>query len=121
VVECYERKQAIIPQQALALINSEPGAQHGRLLARSLSAQVKEGRGVRDGGVRAGADPHADDRGVGGVHRVPQATGAGVSEDETGSRGKDVDGRLPSSDPVVRARENLIHVLLNHHEFVTIR
>jgi hypothetical protein len=27
----------------------------------------------------------------------------------------------PSADPAMRARENLIHVLLNHNEFVTIR
>ena len=27
----------------------------------------------------------------------------------------------PSADPNQRARENLVHVLLNHHEFVTIR
>jgi hypothetical protein len=27
----------------------------------------------------------------------------------------------PSVDPYLRARENLIHVLLNHNEFVTIR
>jgi hypothetical protein len=27
----------------------------------------------------------------------------------------------PSADPVQRARENLIHVLFNHNDFVTIR
>lgn len=27
----------------------------------------------------------------------------------------------PSSEPEMRARENLIHVLFNHNEFVTIR
>ncbi|HZL88727.1 MAG TPA: DUF1553 domain-containing protein, partial [Pirellulaceae bacterium] len=27
----------------------------------------------------------------------------------------------PSSDPVQRARENLVHVLLNHNDFVTVR
>jgi len=26
-----------------------------------------------------------------------------------------------AQDPALRARENLIHVLLNHHEFVTVR
>jgi hypothetical protein len=31
------------------------------------------------------------------------------------------DGRAPSNDPALRAREGLIHVLLNHHEFVTLR
>ncbi|HJS08577.1 MAG TPA: hypothetical protein VJ809_12985, partial [Pirellulales bacterium] len=27
----------------------------------------------------------------------------------------------PSANPAMRARENLVHVLLNHHEFVSIR
>src|SRR5207253_383776 len=29
--------------------------------------------------------------------------------------------RKQSTDPAMRARENLVHVLMNHHEFVTIR
>ena len=33
----------------------------------------------------------------------------------------DRDGALPASAPELRARENLVQVLLNHHEFVTIR
>jgi hypothetical protein len=31
------------------------------------------------------------------------------------------DGSQPAVDPVLRARENLVHALMNHHEFVTIR
>ena len=27
----------------------------------------------------------------------------------------------PSAQPAARARENLVHVLFNHHDFVTIR
>ena len=27
----------------------------------------------------------------------------------------------PAADPALRAREDLIHVLMNHHEFVTVR
>ena len=27
----------------------------------------------------------------------------------------------PSNDPAQRARENLVHVLLNHNDFVTVR
>ena len=27
----------------------------------------------------------------------------------------------PADDPVERARENLVHVLMNHHDFVTVR
>ena len=35
--------------------------------------------------------------------------------------GPTVDESVPAADPVLRARENLVHVLLNHHDFVTIR
>jgi hypothetical protein len=31
------------------------------------------------------------------------------------------DGSQPSADPTQRARENLVHALMNHHEFVTVR
>jgi hypothetical protein len=31
------------------------------------------------------------------------------------------DAEKPSGDPMMRARENLVHVLLNHHDFVTMR
>ena len=37
-----------------------------------------------------------------------------------GNQGDEV-GVAPSDDPAERARENLILVLLNHHEFVTVR
>jgi hypothetical protein len=28
---------------------------------------------------------------------------------------------VPAASPDLRARENLVHVLMNHHEFVTVR
>src|SRR5207253_10118974 len=40
VTECYERKQGIMPQQALALFNSELVRKHSRLLARTLVTKV---------------------------------------------------------------------------------
>src|SRR5271166_6542535 len=41
VTECYERKAAIVPQQALALFNNDLVRKHARLLARKLSEQAK--------------------------------------------------------------------------------
>src|SRR5262249_40507727 len=46
VTECYQRKESVLPQQALALANSELTLKHSRLLARDLTA-------------KAGADPTA--------------------------------------------------------------
>ena len=31
------------------------------------------------------------------------------------------EGKAPAADPALRRRESLVHVLLNHHDFVTIR
>jgi hypothetical protein len=123
VSECYERKHSIIPQQALALANSELARRHARLLARDLAAKV-------------GADPSvfvtAAFEQV--LSRTP--TPAELAECSNflreqarryrqgklkGPAAGDNAGRVPSHDPVLRARESLVHVLLNHHEFVTVR
>jgi hypothetical protein len=39
----------------------------------------------------------------------------------TASVGVPVSPVAPATDPALRARENLIHVLMNHNDFVTIR
>ena len=119
VTECYQRKASIIPQQALALFNSEMTVRMGRLLARDL------------------AKAHADSRQFviaafeRTLSRAPSS--AEVTEcleflDEqakqhaTAKSGPDdADGRQPSHNPQLRSRENLLMVLLNHHEFVTVR
>src|SRR5207249_393487 len=38
VAECYQRKESILPQQALALANSDLTRRQGRLLARKLAS-----------------------------------------------------------------------------------
>src|SRR4030095_5465705 len=40
VNECYERKHSIVPQQALALINSEVTLKHARVLARAIAGKT---------------------------------------------------------------------------------
>jgi hypothetical protein len=119
VTECYQRKASIVPQQALALFNSEMTVRMGRMLARELA--------------KAHADPRefvtaAFER---TLSRAP--TSAEVSEcleflDEQAKLHAglkpgpdDADGRQPSHQPQLRSRENLLMVLLNHHEFVTVR
>jgi hypothetical protein len=123
VSECYERKHSIIPQQALALANSELARQQGRLLTRALAAKV---------GPDGTAFVTAAFEQV--LTRSPTPTELAecttfLSERTEHYRkaklpavsGNAADGRMPSSDPALRAREGLVHVLLNHHEFVTLR
>jgi hypothetical protein len=93
VSESYERKPSIIPQQALALANSTLTREHARLLARSLSAKH--------------ADPEAF---------TVAAFETMLARAPTQAERTECLGFLKE-----RTRESLVHVLFNHHEFVTIR
>jgi len=123
VTDCYRRKETVIPQQALALANSELTLVQSRLLARALNTS-------------AGADPRAFVTAAFERILVRAATSDEVtdcvaflvsqarvlSESVPASTAKSPeDASTPSRDPALRARENLILVLLNHNDFVTIR
>ncbi|MFN3649863.1 MAG: DUF1553 domain-containing protein [Armatimonadota bacterium] len=119
-VECYRRKETIVPQQALALANSEVALVQSRHLARLLLKS-------------SGDSPDAFTRGL--FERVlarPATTEElrecvrFLAEQEQLLRGKltgavSDDLSKPSQDPKLRARENLALVLLNHNDFVTVR
>src|SRR5439155_13356 len=44
VTECYQRRESVLPQQALALANSELTLRQGRILARSLEERWEYNR-----------------------------------------------------------------------------
>jgi hypothetical protein len=97
VTECYRRKESILPQQALALANSELSLQVARRLATILWSRA---------GCAASAFVTA------GFEQV-------LSRQPTDAEQAECLRYLgPATDS--RRRESLIHVLLNHHEFVTI-
>ncbi len=125
VTECYARKPTIVPQQALALANSELALNQSRLLARRLVARSgpDPGRFVADAFLAVLARPatveekreciaflsHQTER-----HRTSGPGGAAATSDLG-------DVSRPAADATLRARENLVLVLLNHHDFVTVR
>lgn len=125
VTECYERKESIVPQQALALVNSELALSQARALARALSdedaadargfvvkafAQVLS-RPVKDEEARLCLD-YLDE----------QARFFTEKKDALKDLAADrADLAHPAAEPALRAREGLVHVLLNHNDFVTIR
>ena len=125
VGECYERKESVVPQQALALANSELAIVQSRSLARSLAARV-------------GSDPAAFAAAAFGRVLARPATTAELeisrqflieqerlfreNSSQVASATTDpVDVTRPAADPAVRARENLVHALVNHNDFVTVR
>jgi hypothetical protein len=117
VTECYQRKESIIPQQALALANSELAIRMARLLARDLAKKH--------------ADPTAFVTALfeRTLTRPPTATELAEcltfldeqQKQPASATSIDADGKRPAPDPTLRAREGLAVVLLNHHEFVTVR
>jgi hypothetical protein len=123
VTECYQRKESIMPQQALALANSELTLTHARLLARSLAAKTgsdPEGFTIAAFESVLSRLPTADElaESVAFLRQQARRYTEGETKPPTGA---DEDGRLPVADPALRARESLVHVLLNHHDFVTVR
>lgn len=97
-LECYQRTESIVPQQALAMMNSDLTRNQARLIAQALAAKV-------------GADPAIFTRTA--FERVlcrpPTADEAMVCIKFLGSKAEE------------RLREDLLHSLLNHYEFRTAR
>ncbi len=101
VSECYQRRESVVPQQALALVNSPLSAEMANVLARQLESA-------------AGTEPEkfvtaAFERVIG---RAP--TGAERAECVTFL----ADGK---PDAAGRRRTGVVLSLFNHHEFVTVR
>ena len=114
--DAYRRMSSVLPQQALALSNSELELRLGRVLARKLGREAPGdeafavaafeqilGRGPTEAERAASLGFLSRQRGLFGANK-PESAGDG-----------------PSADPATRARENLVHALFNHNDFVTIR
>ena len=107
VTECYQRKQSILPQQALALSNSALTRDLARLLARSLADKASEPAAFTTAAFeqvlsRAPTGPELEECLAFLEHRARWS-----GHDKTAA--------------ALRAREELVHVLLNHNDFVSIR
>ena len=128
VTECYRRTESIVPQQALALSNSTLVLTQARLLARKLAAKIgpvtteTQAAFVKAGFEHVLCRPSTDQEQAfcrdfleKQVRLLTERKGLTPF---TGGAPSPVP---PAADPQLRAREDLIHVLFNHNEFVTIR
>ncbi|MBQ16980.1 MAG: hypothetical protein CMJ65_07640 [Planctomycetaceae bacterium] len=134
--ECYRRRESIIPQQALALTNSPLALDRSRHLARRLITDTVDRLGPPVGDSQAthttsfitsafetvlGRRP--DSRELAAC-RAFLARQARLLDDPKTLRKFPAGSTAPvaaSADPAIRARENLVHVLFSHNDFVTIR
>ncbi|MCA9040519.1 MAG: DUF1553 domain-containing protein [Planctomycetaceae bacterium] len=120
--ECYRRAMTIVPQQALALANSRLSIE----LARRYAREITDSSESREKFVEElfqnllSRKPNSEERQVclqfleTQSHRLQET--ASLSKIDGGPK----PGIEASQDQEMRARENLVHVLFNHNEFVFI-
>lgn len=106
--ECFARTESIVPQQALALANSK--------LSFAMAREIAAGLGTATGDrfVSAAFETILDRKPTPAELRES----AQYLSDQEAFYRKDA---KPPASPAKRARESLVHVLLNHNDFVTIR
>jgi hypothetical protein len=121
--ECYRRSESIVPQQALALANSALSLEQARILAKKLTESDPE------------VEPFIRAAFVTILCRECTAEELAACRDFLATQAKllaqpdklqDFQSKLsakipPAAAAVQRARENLVHVLFNHNDFVTVR
>jgi hypothetical protein len=127
VNECYRRCESVVPQQALALANSDTSLNQARLLAKKLCDAATQAPQHDDAFIQLafkqilGRDPSAAELGECRGFLASQAELLSSSDKLTFIAGGGKASVQPSPDPIQRARENLTLVLFNHNDFVTIR
>jgi hypothetical protein len=118
--ECYERRESVVPQQALALSNSALALNQSRQLATRLASQKDDFLMAAFEQV-LGRPPSAAEHSRCERFLREQAELLAKPGRQTPFPPSPDEVLPPSADPVQHAREDLIHVLFNHNDFVTIR
>lgn len=121
--DCYRRSESIVPQQALALANSPLAIDQSRQTASRLSAEASDDPAFVTEAYAAilGREPTDSERSACESFLNNQATLLSEPEKLSASPGAAKTSISPATDANLRARENLVHVLFNHNDFVTVR
>lgn len=118
VTECYQRKSSVMPQQALAMINSELTIAQSRHLVRyGMGRELDDPAFVEATFEQILCRRATNDELMTCVQFLKDRAALPTSS-EIAAHLSDL--TKPSGDPSTRARELLVHVLINHHEFVSI-
>jgi hypothetical protein len=127
VISCYRRSESVVPQQALALANSPLSFEQARRLAARFTDEVGASRGADAAFVAAaferivGRGPSREEQAECESYLVAAARQLADRTRLTAFTSGPAASVKPAADPAQRARENLVHVLFNHNDFVTIR
>jgi hypothetical protein len=115
--DCYKRSSSVQPQQALALTNSELTKTLSRTLAKRIwDDRPKSNEGSSDDFIRAAFFDILNRE-----PREQELNACSIFLEQQADRLKPPDGSDSKMDTAMRARENLIHALMNHNDFVTVR
>ncbi|HTI51289.1 MAG TPA: DUF1553 domain-containing protein [Planctomycetaceae bacterium] len=129
--DCYKRAESLIPQQALAMANSQLTLNLSRQLARKVWDESE--RGEANGSERQVTFVTAAFERI--LSRAPTAAEMSVcldflqrqtdlfrKQEPSATPAAAAQGAVvPSNEPLIRACESLVHALFNHNDFVTIR
>ena len=100
VTECYARHPTVVPQQALALANSELTVREARILAEKLAKEENGESFAKRAFVRI-------------LSRHPIAAEVKLCREFLQTQ--------TNRSSAQRARESLVAILFNHNDFITIR
>ncbi len=126
-IECYRRENSIRPQQAFALMNSALALAQSRNVARRLTEMRPQGQPEEDREYIRRAfetvlsrEPSPDEQ-TACIEFLREQESRLTRPQDLQLIGVGDAGIAAASDPKQRARENLILVLFNHNDFVTVR
>jgi hypothetical protein len=115
---CYRRKESVVPAQSLAMMNSGLIQDTARILAARLADEDNFVPVALE--TILGRQPT-----VAELQRCDKYLRDFVAENQAAEEDSFPEGgsakTTPSPDPSMRAKENLLHVLFLHNDFVTIR
>lgn len=127
-MDCYRRYESIVPQQALALSNSAIVFEKSRLAARQLWEEASTKTRNQDSRfVKAAFQQILSRPATKQEHRACLdfiKTQSALLENKAELNefaGGAPPTVKPATDPHLRALENLVQVLMNHNDFVTVR
>ncbi len=139
--ECYRRSQTVLPQQALALVNSRFSHERSRSLAARLWNQLAEAERADDSAafvtaafeqilarapdpaeITACRDFLVRQRSAFEVSSAkPAATAPPEAAAAQGAATPPDPAALPAADAATQARASLVRALFNHNDFLSIR
>lgn len=119
---CYERLVSVVPQQALALTNSSLSLDQARLLAENLNSATKTDAAFIQAAFKQILSRPATAAEITACTKfLEQHTSLLQQQGQHKFPGGGTSQRPPAADARQRARENLVHVLYSHNDFVTVR